>query len=235
MQNIQINNNLKDYIENNVFPNYKKNDLGHNLDHIKYVIERSLKFASTVEDINYDMVYVIAAYHDIGHYIDAKNHEKVSADMLFKDKNLRKFFIEEEIRIMSEAVYDHRASLKGEPRSIYGKIVSSADRNTLVEVTLKRTYYHRIVHTPESSLEDIIEESRKHILEKFGRDGYATTQMFFNDPDYFKFLKEISLLAEDKEKFKNRYCEVNHIFSRECRLCDEQEKISYAKCLIRKK
>ena len=209
MQNIQINNNLKDYIENNVFPSYKKNDLGHNLDHIKYVIERSLKFASTIEDINYDMVYVIAAYHDIGHYVDAKNHEKVSADMLLEDKNLRKFFTEEEIRIMSEAVYDHRASLKGKPRSIYGKIVSSADRNTLVEVPLKRTYYHRIVHTPEASLEEIIEESRKHILEKFGKEGYATTQMFFEDLDYKKFLEEISVLAEDEVEFKRRFMEVN--------------------------
>ena len=136
---MQINKKLQDYIENNIFPSYKKNDLGHNLDHVKYVIERSLKFASKVTNINYDMVYTIAAYHDIGHYIDAKNHEKISAEMLLADKNLRTFFSEDEIKIMSEAVYDHRASLEGEPRSIYGKIVSSADRNTLVDVPLKRT------------------------------------------------------------------------------------------------
>ena len=41
---------------------------------------------------------------------------------------------------MSEAVEDHRSSLENDPRSIYGKIVSSADRNTSVEVTLKRCY-----------------------------------------------------------------------------------------------
>ena len=63
-----------------------------NLEHISYVIDRSLMFASNQDDINYDMVYVIAAYHDIGHYIDAKNHEKVSADMLLEDMNLRMFF-----------------------------------------------------------------------------------------------------------------------------------------------
>ena len=133
---MKINSDLKDYIEKNIFPEYSKNEPAHNIDHIKYVINRSLKFASNLENINYDMVYVIAAYHDIGHYIDAKNHEKVSADMLLEDMNLRKFFTEEEIKIMSEAIYDHRASLEGEPRSIYGKIVSSADRNTLVEVPL---------------------------------------------------------------------------------------------------
>ena len=129
---MEINKELKKYIENEIFPIYKKNDLGHNLDHIKYVIDRSIIFASKQANINLNMVYVIAAYHDIGHHIDAKNHEKVSAEILLKDSKLREFFTEEEMITMSEAIYDHRASLETEPRSIYGKIVSSADRNTLI-------------------------------------------------------------------------------------------------------
>ena len=206
---MQINNDLKQYIEENIFPSYKKNDLGHNLDHIKYVINRSLSFAQKVNDINYDMVYTIAAYHDIGHYIDAKNHEKVSAEMLLADKNLRRFFTEDEIKIMSEAVYDHRASLEGEPRSIYGKIVSSADRNTLVDVPLKRTYAYRVEHNPNDNLDEIIEESRQHIINKFGKKGYATEKMYFEDLDYKKFLKDISFFAENKEEFRKRFMEVN--------------------------
>ena len=206
---MKINLELKEYIEKNIFPSYKKNDLGHNLDHIKYVINRSLKFASEVDGINFDMVYTIAAYHDIGHYIDAKNHEKVSAEMLLADENLKKFFTVEEIKIMSEAVYDNRASLEGEPRSIYGKIVSSADRNTLVDVPLKRTYAYRLEHNPNDTLDEIIEESRQHIINKFGKKGYATEKMYFEDLDYKKFLEEISILAEDKNEFKRRFMEVN--------------------------
>lgn len=208
---MQINKKLQDYIENNIFPSYKKNDLGHNLDHIKYVIERSLKFASKVTNINYDMVYTIAAYHDIGHYIDAKNHEKISAEMLLADKNLRTFFSEDEIKIMSEAVYDHRASLEGEPRSIYGKIVSSADRNTLVDVPLKRTYAYRIKHNPTATLNEIIEESRQHIISKYGKEGYATEKMYFEDLDYKKFLDDISILANNKVKFKRKFMEINKL------------------------
>ena len=208
---MKINDKLKKYIEENIFPSYKKNDLGHNIDHIKYVINRSLKFASRVEGINYDMVYTIAAYHDIGHYIDAKNHEKVSAEMLLADDNLKEFFTAEEIKIMSEAVYDHRASMEGEPRSIYGKIVSSADRNTLIDVPLKRTYAYRIEHNPKDPIEKIIEESREHIIDKFGKKGYATEKMYFEDLDYKKFLEDISKLAENKEEFKKRYCKINNI------------------------
>lgn len=204
-----INEELKKYIEEVIFKSYDKNDDAHNLEHIKYVIERSYMFASRVPDINLEMVYVIAAYHDIEHYIDAKNHEKVSGEMLLKDQNLRRFFTEEEIKTMSEAVCDHRASSKNEPRSIYGKIVSSADRNVLIDVPLKRTYSYRKVHNQTSTLDEIIEESRLHLLDKYGKEGYATTKMYFEDEDYKRFLDDIALLVSDKEEFKRRFLEVN--------------------------
>lgn len=204
-----IREELKKYIEENIFTSYDKNEDGHKLDHIMYVIDRSFMFASRVPDVNLEMVYVIAAYHDIGHYIDAENHEKVSGEMLLKDKYLRKFFSEEEIKTMSEAVCDHRASSKNEPRSIYGKIVSSADRNVLVEIPLKRTYSYRKVHSPNSTLDEIIEESRQHLLDKFGKKGYATTKMYFEDEDYKKFLEDITVLASNEEEFKRRFLEVN--------------------------
>lgn len=204
-----IREELKKYIEENIFTSYDKNEDGHKLDHIMYVIDRSFMFASRVPDVNLEMVYVIAAYHDIGHYIDAENHEKVSGEMLLKDKNLRRFFSDEEIKIMSEAVCDHRASSKNEPRSIYGKIVSSADRNVLVEIPLKRTYSYRKVHSPNSTLDEIIEESRQHLLDKFGKKGYATTKMYFEDEDYKKFLEDITVLASNEEEFKKKFLEVN--------------------------
>ena len=208
---MKIDEKLQKYIENNIFPSYARNDQGHNLDHIDYVINRSLKFAKNIKKINYDMVYTIAAYHDLGHYIDAKNHEKVSAEILTKDRNLKKFFNNEQIKIMSEAVYDHRASMNGEPRSIYGKIVSSADRNTLIEGPLKRTYAYRKQHRPNAPLEETIEESRQHIINKFGKKGYAKGKMYFEDLDYQKFLEDISALAENEQEFKKKYLEVNNL------------------------
>ena len=54
-----INKELRKYIEDSVFSIYEKNDKAHGIDHIKYVIGRSLKFADLVKDINYDMVYTI--------------------------------------------------------------------------------------------------------------------------------------------------------------------------------
>lgn len=208
---MNINKEIVNYIEKNVFPSYEKNDAGHGINHIKYVINRSLKFAENVKDINFDMVYVIASYHDIGHYIDAKNHEKVSAQILLNEKWLEKYFTKDEINVMAEAIEDHRASLEYEPRSIYGKIVSSADRNTSLELPLKRTYTYRLKHSPNSTIDEIIEESRLHLIDKFGKEGYANEKMYFVDEEYDNFLKGIQELCSDKELFRKKYIEINEI------------------------
>jgi len=119
---------LLQYIEAEVFPEYAKNDKGHQLDHIQYVIRRSLRFMEQFENLNPDMVYTIAAYHDIAHHINKDEHETLSAKALAQDENLNRFFTHEQITVMKEAVEDHRASLEYPPRSDYGRIVSSGKR-----------------------------------------------------------------------------------------------------------
>ena len=147
-----MNKDLIKYTEENIFPEYSKNESGHGIDHIKYVIKRSFDIVSQNKlDVNLDMVYIIAAYHDIGHHIDSKNHEKVSAEIMSKDKELERFFNDEELKIIKEAIEDHRASSDHEPRSIYGRIVSSADRNNTVEDCLRRTYTYGLKLDPKSS------------------------------------------------------------------------------------
>jgi uncharacterized protein len=148
-----------------VLPEYALNDEGHQMDHISYVVERSLNFANQAK-ADLDMAFTVAAYHDVGHHIDYKNHEKISSERVLADKQLRKFFTEEQIQTMAEAVYDHRSTIEGEPRSVYGKIVSSADRNTTIEEPLRRTYAYRKEHGAETSLDELIEESRQHLLQK---------------------------------------------------------------------
>ena len=196
---MKINNELKEYIENNIFPVYSKNDQGHNLDHIKYVINRSIRFADTVPDINYNIVYTVAAYHDIGHHIDPKKHEIISAQMMYNDAKLKEFFSDEERIVIKEAIEDHRASSDHEPRSIYGKIVSTADRNNTVEACLRRSYTYGKRLEPNSTDEELYERAHKHLNLKFGENGYA--KFYFKDEEYEKFLSDIRALLADKNKF----------------------------------
>lgn len=196
---MQINDDLKKYIEDNIFPIYSKNEPAHNIDHIKYVINRSFKFADTVPDINYNMVYTIAAYHDIGHHIDPKRHEIISGEIMSKDENLKKFFSKEELIVIKEAIEDHRASSDHEPRSIYGKIVSTADRNTTIESCLRRSYTYGKKLEPNFTDEELFERAYKHLNMKFGENGYA--KFFFKDEEYENFLKEFRQLLSDKKRF----------------------------------
>lgn len=81
-----IDNKLVKYLEKEIFCLYDKNDSGHNLEHIKYVIKRSLEFASQFENIDLNMVYTIAAFHDLAHHIDRYRHEALSAELFLEDK-----------------------------------------------------------------------------------------------------------------------------------------------------
>ena len=196
---MKISNALEEYIQNNIFPIYNKNGQGHNLEHIKYVINRSIKFADTIPDIDYNIVYTVAAYHDIGHHIDPKKHELISAEIMYADDKLKEFFNDEERIIIKEAIEDHRASSNHEPRSIYGKIVSTADRNNTVEACLRRSYcYNKKLH-PEFNDEQIFEDCHYHLNDKFGENGYA--KFYFKDEEYEKFLTDIRDILANKDRF----------------------------------
>ena len=196
---MKISNALEEYIQNNIFPIYNKNDQGHNLEHIKYVINRSIKFADTIPDIDYNIVYTVAAYHDIGHHIDPKKHELISAEIMYANDKLKEFFNDEERIIIKEAIEDHRASSKHEPRSIYGKIVSTADRNNTVESCLRRSYsYNKKLH-PEYNDEQIFEDCHYYLNDKFGENGYAKS--YFKDEEYEKFLTDIRDILANKDRF----------------------------------
>lgn len=203
-----MDDKLIEYVENNIFPIYDKNDKAHDIGHINYVIKRSFELSENL-DLNSNIIYTAAAYHDIGHHIDAENHEIVSAQIFSEDKDMRSFFAFEELVIIKEAIEDHRASLEHEPRSIYGKLLSSADRNIDVDMSLKRTYLYGLKHYPNLTLEQHIERSYQHIKEKFGANGYA--KMYIQDEIYLKYLKDVEELLENKDSFTKRFKKINGI------------------------
>lgn len=195
-----INKDLKIYIETSIIPQYNRNEQAHGIDHINYVIRRSFKLIGQNNlKVDYNKVYVIAAYHDIGHYIDPKKHEIISAKIMSEDENLKQYFSDEDLIIIKEAIEDHRASSDHEPRSIYGKIISSADRNNTVEQCLERSYYYGKRLNPELTQRELYERAFKHLNEKFGYNGYA--KFFLRDKEYEKFLKDIREVLKDKEEF----------------------------------
>lgn len=101
-----MNKELVQYIENEIFPLYSRNEEGHGIKHIKTVIKRSLELAKNY-DVDIDMVYTIASYHDLGHYIDRKKHEIISAEMFMKDEKMKQWFTDEQRNTIKQAIEDH--------------------------------------------------------------------------------------------------------------------------------
>jgi len=210
----KVNPALRAYVEAKIFPEYSKNDWGHHLEHIQYVIRRSFQFAATLpasQKINPDIVYAVAAYHDIGHHINAEHHEQVSARIFREDPQMQQFFSAAERKTIAEAIEDHRSQLDHPHRNIYGRIVASADCQIDVEVMLHRTFTYRVRNFGEPSLEAIIEESRQHLTRKYGHGGYGRNKMFFDDPEFDASMRELQELVYNPELFRKRYIETNHL------------------------
>ena len=129
---------LVEFIETKILPQYAQFDRAHNLEHVTRVIRNALQLAGvTGADIN--MVYTIAAYHDLGMSGPRAVHHITGGKILATDARLKRWFTPEQINVMREAVEDHRASASHVPRSLYGKIIAEADRDIVPEVVFQRT------------------------------------------------------------------------------------------------
>lgn len=198
----KINIELKNYIEEKILPLYDSNISGHGIKHINSVISRSFELANEFNlDIDPNMVYVIAVFHDIGYKTNPDKHEEISSNMFRNNMDMQKFFNETQINTIAEAIIDHRASLEYDARSIYGKIVSSADREISVENMLERSIlFQSDKHKEENpTTMEIIEYSYKKLSSKYGKDGYA--KMYFQDKKYINYLNKMQEILEDKNKF----------------------------------
>ena len=76
-----ITQSLKNYIETDILPLYDSFDAAHQRNHVEMVIEQSKTIATDL-DVNMDMAYTIAAYHDTGLTADRKSHHLVSGKIV---------------------------------------------------------------------------------------------------------------------------------------------------------
>ena len=86
---------LQNYVRQSIIPQYANFDKAPQIDHVEKVMEESLKLAAHYE-VDYSMVYVIAAYHDLGLYEGREFHHITSGKVLLADETLRRWFTDEQ-------------------------------------------------------------------------------------------------------------------------------------------
>lgn len=166
-----VNKELQRYIEINIIPQYIKNDKAHKEDHVRCVINNSMLIADKY-NVDKNIVYTAAAYHDLGLVIERKRHEIFSKEIMLNDKRLDVFFNDEEKAIIADAILAHRASREVEPNSIYGKIVADADRDLIPVHIIERTTLYSLENFPQYTKNEHYIRSLGHIEDKYAKEGY---------------------------------------------------------------
>lgn len=190
---------LMRFVETQILPRYAQFDKAHNLSHANRVIKRSLDIAKKMgADIN--MVYVVAAYHDLGLEGPRAIHHVTSGRILKNDSRLKQWFSQEQIRIMSEAVEDHRASASHAPRSLYGKIVAEADRDLNPKVVITRTIQFGLDNYPDKDKEEQWKRFCQHMQSKYSRNGYI--KLWIHGSENEENLSKLRQLIEHPEEMK---------------------------------
>ena len=197
-----MNPELQQYIEQEIIPRYDHFDKAHQRDHVNMVIQQSLDIASRL-DVDEDMVYAIAAYHDTGLCEGREHHHEVSARIIKADRQLRQWFTEEQIQTMADAAEDHRASAKQAPRTIYGRIVAEADRFIDPLTIIERTIQYGLDHYPELSPEGQYERMVAHLKEKYGRNGYL--KLWFPDSPNAARLEQLRVIIDDEQQLRELF------------------------------
>jgi len=196
---------LTEFIETQILPRYADFDKAHSVAHVVSVIRRALALAVRLgADIN--MVYVAAAYHDIGMSGPRAIHHITGGKILASDARLKKWFSTDQIRIMKEAVEDHRASASKSPRSVYGKIIAEADRDLDSQVVFARAIQFGLDHYPEKNDEGQWQRFVEHMDNKYSTHGYI--KLWIPGSDNERKLNELRNIIANEKLLRQRFDEI---------------------------
>lgn len=194
-----VNPSLIEYVEKEILPLYDCFDAAHQRGHARAVIEESMRLASFYE-VNPNIVYATAAFHDMGLQIDRELHHIYSGRRIRSDRNLLQWFSEEEIETIAQAAEDHRASSKEEPRSIYGKIVADADKELQPINCIRRAVQYTSSHYPDLSEEEQYMRSAGHLQEKYAEGGYM--HLWLKESREAPFLSDLRSIINDEKRLR---------------------------------
>ena len=191
---------LEAYVEAEIIPRYRHFDKAHQEDHARCVIKQALELAQYY-DVDTDIVYAAAAYHDTGLDVDRATHHLESGKIIRGDERLKEWFTADEIELIAEAAEDHRASAKTAPRGIYGRLIAEADRLIDPMTIIRRTIQFGLSHYPDLPPKGHWERTLEHLREKYGDGGYL--QLWIPESPNAGRLEELRKIIREPETLRS--------------------------------
>ena len=195
---------LVTYIEAEIIPRYEHFDRAHGTDHVRTVIAQSLALAAHY-DVDINMVYAIAAYHDTGLAYGRERHHIDAGRILAEDAEVRRRFTGEQIEVMREAVEDHRASSDHAPRTVYGRIVAEADRVIDPATIIRRTVQYGLANYPALDREGHYARCLDHLQKKYAEGGYL--RLWIAESDNALRLEGLRTIIRDPQQLRRLFDE----------------------------
>lgn len=211
-----IRKSLEDYIYGCIVPQYAAFDPAHRENHAEDVIENAVKlYHDAPEEIrsslDIEILFTAAACHDLGRINGKERHHIDSGKIIRNDSRLKEWFDDAQIELIAQAAEDHRASNKGEPRSMYGKIVAEADRLIDTETIIRRTLLYGMSRYPEMDPDGQIDRALDHLYDKYGDDGYLRLWISWSDNALRLF--SLRCLLADHVKAREEIVRIYHNLS----------------------
>lgn len=203
---------LKAYIEAEIIPRYVAFDAAHRTDHVRTVIAQSLVLAGHYE-VDADMVYAIAAYHDTGLAYGRESHHIRSGEILLGDSFMRQWFTEEQMAVMRDAIEDHRGLVRPRPahdlrtdRSRGRPLPRPRNRNPPHDTIRARAHY------PALSREGQFDRCVEHLQRKYAEGGYL--RLWIPESDNARKLAELRELIRNTARLHETF---GRIYGEVCR------------------
>ena len=192
------------YAEAEIIPRYEHFDRAHGTDHVRTVIAQSLALAAHY-DVDINMVYAIAAYHDTGLAYGRERHHIDAGRILAEDAEVRRRFTGEQIEVMREAVEDHRASSDHAPRTVYGRIVAEGARVIDPATIIRRTVQYGLANYPALDREGHYARCLDHLQKKYAEGGYL--RLWIAESDNALRLEELRTIIRDPQQLRRLFDE----------------------------
>ena len=177
-------------------------DDGHGLEHVMGVVQRALRGNDILNlGLNPKEIIVAGLFHDIFSKTNREDHHIKGHDYIINSSDLEVFEDIDIVRV-ARAILEHRASdskkyvslyaldhdkkpfkLKDDQKyfdSLLSELIASCDNEPLVlQDIVERCYKYTVSKHKDSDCVVIEDKVKKHIQEKFSRDGYLKFPYMF--------------------------------------------------------
>lgn len=198
-----------------------QNDPAHDLYHVLGVCKTGIQIFDHYQPVfnltERDKLIVMMAclLHDIGCRYQRKYHHITGHGLVYEyiHKHWPGEFNEQELACIAQCVLEHRSSGRFKPTSFLSEIVSVADTGAPdIDLYISRAIMFRLsgADGEYNRKEDILYEVERHLIDKFGEEGYHWRNYPEIGRNYFKeewdlFLQQLSCLNLIKEKINTLY------------------------------